>query len=166
MRRWSFPPANILKGISPRLGTLLKFLAVMGPGLITANAGNDSGGIATYSAAGAQFGLHMLWIMLLITVSLIVVQLMVARLGVYTGKGLADLIRDELGVRVTAVVMLSFLVASVGTITAEFAGIAASLELFGVSKYVSVPLAHRCCAHSSGRSSGHRSYRPVSSARQ
>ncbi len=126
---------------SPRLGTLIKFLAVMGPGLITANAGNDSGGIATYSAAGAQFGTRMLWILFLITISLVVVQLMVARLGVFTGKGLADLIREEFGVRVTTLVMLSFVIASLGTTTAEFAGIAASLELFGVSKYLSVPLA-------------------------
>lgn len=125
----------------PRIRTLLKFIAVLGPGLITINAGNDSGGIATYSTVGAQFGMQMLWILFLITISLIVVQLMCARLGVYSGKGLADLIREQFGVRPAALVMLSFVIASLGTTTAEFAGIAAGLELFGISRYISVPLA-------------------------
>lgn len=126
---------------SPRISTLLKFIAVLGPGLITVNAGNDSGGIATYSTVGAQYGMQMLWILFLITISLIVVQLMCARLGVFTAKGLADLIREQFGVRITTLVMLSFLIASLGTTTAEFAGIAAGFELFGISRYITVPLA-------------------------
>lgn len=125
----------------PRVRTLLKFIAVLGPGLITVNAGNDSGGIATYSTVGAQYGMQMLWILFLITISLVVVQLMCARLGVFTGKGLADLIREQFGVRITTLVMVSFLIASLGTTTAEFAGIAAGFELFGISRYITVPLA-------------------------
>lgn len=125
---------------NPRIKKILQFLVVMGPGLVAANAGNDSGGIATYSAVGAQFGMQMLWILFVVTFSLVIVQLMCARLGVYTHKGLADLIREQFGVKVSSIVMLSFIVASLGTTTAEFAGIAAGLELFGISKYLSVPI--------------------------
>ncbi len=126
---------------NPTIAAVLAFIAILGPGMITTNAGNDSGGIATYSTVGAEFGYSMLWILFLITISLIVVQLMCAKLGVFTGKGLADLIREQFGVRVTAIVMLSFVLASLGTTTAEFAGIAAGFELFGVSRYLTVPLA-------------------------
>jgi Mn2+/Fe2+ NRAMP family transporter len=136
LQRWS---QNLRR--YPRIRTFLKFIAILGPGLITINAGNDSGGIATYSTVGAQFGMKMLWILFLITISLIVVQLMCARLGVFTAKGLADLIREQFGVRITTLVMLSFVIASLGTTTAEFAGIAAGFELFGISRYLSVPLA-------------------------
>lgn len=117
------------------------FLAALGPGLITTNAGNDAGGIATYSAAGASFGLELLWILPAITVSLIVVQEACGRMGVVTGKGLAGLMRERFGVRWTALAIASFFVASLGTTASEFAGIAAAGELFGVSRYISAPLA-------------------------
>jgi len=116
------------------------FLALLGPGIITANVDNDAGGITTYSLAGAQFGLSLLWIMLPTTVALVVVQEMCARMGAVTGKGLADLIRESFGVKITFYVMIALLLTNLGNTVSEFAGIAASMELFGVSKYVSVPL--------------------------
>ncbi len=116
------------------------FLALLGPGIITANVDNDAGGITTYSLAGAQFGLSLLWIMLPTTVALVVVQEMCARMGAVTGKGLADLIRERFGVKITFYVMIALLLTNLGNTVSEFAGIAASMELFGVSKYVSVPL--------------------------
>lgn len=119
----------------------LIFIAVMGPGLITANADNDAGGIATYAIAGAQEGYGLLWLLLLITVNLAVVQEMAARMGVVTGKGLADLIRERFGVKLTFICMMLLIVANLTTTTAEFAGVAAALELFGVSRFISVPLA-------------------------
>lgn len=123
-----------------RFRRLFILLAVLGPGLITTNAGNDAGAIATYSQAGAEFGFEMLWILVVITVSLAVVNEMGARMGVVTGKGLADLIRERFGVRGTTFAMLLLLVANAVTTMAEFAGIAAALELFHVPKYASVPL--------------------------
>ncbi len=123
-----------------RFRRLFILLAVVGPGLITSNADNDAGGIATYSQAGAQFGYQMLWLLLVITVSLAVVNEMGARMGVVTGKGLADLIRERFGVRSTTFAMTLLVVANAFTTTAEFAGIAAGLELYGVSKYISVPV--------------------------
>ncbi len=132
--------ARTLAGMRPTKRRLMAYLAIMGPGLIAANAGNDAGGIATYSAAGASYGYSLLWMLLLITFSLAVVQEMCARMGAATGQGLSDLIRENFGVRWTAFVMLALLVANTGTIASEFVGIAASLELFGVSKYISVPI--------------------------
>jgi NRAMP (natural resistance-associated macrophage protein)-like metal ion transporter len=123
-----------------RFRRLFTLLAVIGPGLITTNAGNDAGAIATYSQAGAEFGYQMLWILALITLSLAVVNEMSARMAVVTGKGLADLIRERFGVRGTTFAMLLLLIANAVTTMAEFAGIAAALELFHVPKYVSVPL--------------------------
>lgn len=120
---------------------LLAFLAIMGPGLVTSTAGNDAGGIATYSALGAAYGYQMLWILALLTISLGVVQEMVARMGVVTGKGLSDLIREEFGVKTTAFAMLTLLIANVATTIAEFVGIAAASELLGIPKIVTVPLA-------------------------
>jgi len=117
------------------------FLAVIGPGIITANVDNDAGGITTYSLAGAQFGTQLLWTLVPITVALIVVQEMAARMGAVTGKGLADLIRENYGVRLTFYLMIALLVANAGNTISEFAGVAASMELFGVEKWVSVPLA-------------------------
>jgi NRAMP (natural resistance-associated macrophage protein)-like metal ion transporter len=114
-------------------------LAVIGPGIITANVDNDAGGITTYSLAGAQFGYALLWTLIPITVALIVVQEMCARMGVMTGKGLADLIREQYGVKTTFYIMVALLVADLGNTVAEFAGVAASLEIFGVSKYLSIP---------------------------
>lgn len=114
--------------------------SILGPGIITANIDNDAGGIATYSIAGARFGYALLWTMIPATVALLVVQEMAARMGVITGKGLADLIRENFGVPVTFWLMVGLFVTDLGNTTAEFAGLAASMELFGVSKYVAVPL--------------------------
>lgn len=119
----------------------LTYLAILGPGMITANAGNDAGGIATFSSIGAEFGYTLLWILIPITISLGIVQEMCARMGAVTGKGLADLIRERFGVRWTALVMLSLLIANAGVTVSEFVGIAAATELFGVPRFVSVPLA-------------------------
>jgi Mn2+/Fe2+ NRAMP family transporter len=119
---------------------ILLFFAVVGPGFITANVDNDAGGIFTYSAAGAQFGHMLLWTMIPITIALIVVQEMCARMGAVTGKGLSDLIREEFGLRITFLMMLGILITNFGNVIAEFAGIAGSMELFGISKYYSVPI--------------------------
>ena len=120
---------------------LLAYIAILGPGMITANAGNDAGGIATFASVGADFGYALLWILIPIAISLGIVQEMCARMGAVTGKGLADLIRERFGVRWTALIMLALLVANAGVTVSEFVGIAAATELFGVSRYVSVPLA-------------------------
>ena len=122
------------------MGRLLALLAVLGPGLIAAAADNDPGGITTYSVVGAQFGYSFLWIILLVTVALAITQEMGARAGIATGKGLASLIRERFGVRWTAVALLATLFANLGTTVMEFAGIAAGLELFGVSRYISIPV--------------------------
>ena len=118
----------------------LAFLAILGPGLVAANAGNDAGGIATYASVGASYGYDLLWIIVLITVSLIVVQEMCARMGAVTGKGLSELIREQFGPRWTVFAMLLLLIANGITTISEFAGIGASLELFGISRYISVPV--------------------------
>ena len=119
---------------------LLMFLAVIGPGFITANVDNDAGGIYTYSAAGAQFGYLLLWVMIPMTIALVVVQEMSARMGAVTGKGLSDLIREEYGFRITFFMMLGLIITNFGNVVAEFAGIASSLELFHISRYISVPV--------------------------
>ena len=119
---------------------IVLFLAILGPGIITANVDNDAGGITTYSLAGAQFGYSLLWTMLPTTVALVVIQEMCARMGAVTGKGLSDLIRESFGVKVTFYVMIALFLTNMGNAVSEFAGIAASLEIFGVSKYVSVPV--------------------------
>ena len=116
------------------------FFAVVGPGFITANVDNDANGIVTYSQAGAQFGYRLLWTMIPVTIALIVVQEISARMGAVTGKGLSDLIREEFGFRITFFMMLVILLINFGNILGEFAGIAGSLELFSVSKYISVPI--------------------------
>jgi NRAMP (natural resistance-associated macrophage protein)-like metal ion transporter len=118
---------------------ILLFLAVLGPGFITANIDNDSGGILTYSNAGAQFGYTLLWTMIPITVALLVVQEMCARMGAVTGKGLSDLIREEFGLRMTFILMLLLVVVNFGNVMTEFIGIAGSMQLFHISKYISVP---------------------------
>lgn len=120
---------------------IMLFLAVLGPGFITANVDNDSGGILTYSQAGAQYGYSLLWTMLPITLALIVVQEMCARMGVVTGKGLSDLIREEFGLRVTFVMMVLLVLVNYTNVVTEFIGIAGSLHLFHVSRFVSVPIA-------------------------
>src|SRR2546428_1666119 len=128
----------LLKGWKTRL---MLFLAVVGPGFITANVDNDAGGIYTYSQAGAQFGYVLLWTMIPITIALVVVQEMASRMGAATGKGLSDLIREEFGFRLTFFVMIALVVTNFGNVVAEFAGIASSLELFGWSRYLVVPVA-------------------------
>jgi NRAMP (natural resistance-associated macrophage protein)-like metal ion transporter len=115
-------------------------LAVIGPGIITSNVDNDAPGIATYSIAGAHFGYSLIWSLVPITLALIVIQEMIARMGVVTGKGLSDLIRENFGVKITFYLLVILIFANFCTTIAEFAGIAASMEIFGVSKYVSVPL--------------------------
>lgn len=116
------------------------YLAILGPGIIAANAGNDASGIATYSSAGAGYGYKLLWAFVPMTVSLIVVQEMCVRMGVVTGKGLADLIREQFGVRWTAFVMLAILIANTGVIISEFVGIAQASELFGIPRFVTIPI--------------------------
>lgn len=120
---------------------VLVLLAFMGPGIIAANAGNDAGGIATYASAGAQFGYRTLFAMVLVTVALVVVQEMCARLGAYTGEGLGALIREQFSIRVTTLALIALVVANVGLVVSEFAGIAAALELLNVSRYLSIPVA-------------------------
>src|ERR1700736_4412926 len=119
---------------------VLLFFAVIGPGFITANVDNDANGIYTYSAAGAQFGHMLLWTLIPITIALIVVQEICARMGAVTGKGLSDLIREEFGFRITFFMMIGILIINFGNVVGEFAGIAGSLELFGLSKYITVPV--------------------------
>jgi Mn2+/Fe2+ NRAMP family transporter len=148
MSRWSSASTRLADrataaGASLRTwrARLVLALAVIGPGFITANVDNDAGGIFTYSLAGAQFGYTLLWTMLPITAALIVVQEMAARMGAATGKGLSDLIREEFGFRVTCLLMLALIVTNFGNVVANFAGVASSLELFGASRYIVVPLA-------------------------
>src|SRR5829696_2937518 len=117
------------------------FFSVIGPGFITAVVDNDAGGIFTYSQAGAKFGYLPLWTLLPITLLLIVAQEMCSRMGAVTGKGLSDLIREEFGLRTTFFMMAALLVVNLTNVAANFAGVAESLGLFGVSKYISVPLA-------------------------
>jgi Mn2+/Fe2+ NRAMP family transporter len=119
---------------------LLLMLSVIGPGIITANVDNDAGGITAYSVAGAKYGLTLLWMMPLVLLALIVVQEMSARLGVITGKGLADLIRETMGLRITVLILSVFLFVNLANTVSEFAGIAASMEIFGISKFISVPI--------------------------
>ncbi|RJQ48692.1 MAG: divalent metal cation transporter [Nitrospiraceae bacterium] len=123
-----------------RWRSLLIFLSIIGPGIITASIDNDAGGITTYSVAGARYGYTLLWTLIPTTVALLVIQEMVARMGVVTGKGLSDLIRENYGVKTTFFMMIILLVANFGTTIAEFAGWAASMEILGLSKYIMVPL--------------------------
>jgi len=119
---------------------LVLILAVLGPGFITANVDNDAGGILTYSSAGAGFGYTLLWTMIPITIALIVVQEMCARMGAVTGKGLSDLIREEFGLRMTFFTMILLVIVNYTNVITEFTGIAGSMGLFHVSKYLSVPV--------------------------
>ena len=137
------PALTVRAGGGPRIRwkQVVLFLGVIGPGIITANVDNDAGGITTYSLAGAHFGTQLLWTLIPITVALVVVQEMAARMGAITGKGLADLIRENFGVKLTFYLMLALLASNYGNTVSEFAGVAASMELFGVPKFVSVPLA-------------------------
>ncbi|HEY2815052.1 MAG TPA: Nramp family divalent metal transporter [Acidimicrobiales bacterium] len=118
-----------------------RVLVVVGPGLIAAAAGNDAGGIATYASAGAQFGYRTLWVMMLTAIALVIVQEMCARLGAYTGEGLVSLIREQFPLRLGAFAVVCLIVANLGVVVSEFAGIGAAFEIFGVSRYLTVPLA-------------------------
>ena len=124
-----------------RWARLMVFLAVMGPGIITGNVDNDANGIATYSVAGARFGYRLLWTLVLSTVALALVQEMVARMGAVTGKGLADLIRERFRVRLTVFIMIVLVLANWANTIGDFAGVAGAMEIFGVSRYLAVPLA-------------------------
>ena len=120
---------------------MLALFAVLGPGLVAANAGNDAGGVATYASVGAKYGYDLLWMMVVITVSLVVVQEMAARMGAVTGKGLAELIREHYGPRWSLFSTVSVLLANLGICISEFVGIGAALSLAHVPRYVSVPIA-------------------------
>jgi NRAMP (natural resistance-associated macrophage protein)-like metal ion transporter len=141
MESWSARGAALRKRSRQLRRRLIIFFAVVGPGLITSNVDNDAGGISTYSLAGAQYGYILLWALIPMTIALYVTEEMCARLGVVTGKGLSDLIREEFGFRPTFFVMLAGLLVDLGNVVAEFAGVAAAMEIFGVSKYIAVPLA-------------------------
>jgi Mn2+/Fe2+ NRAMP family transporter len=123
-----------------RWRSLLLFLTIIGPGIITASIDNDASGITTYSVAGARYGYRLLWILIPTTIALVVIQEMVARMGVVTGRGLSDLIRENYGIKATFFMLIILLMANFGTTVAEFAGWAASMEIFGFSKYITVPL--------------------------
>lgn len=135
-------------------------LAVIGPGIITANVDNDAGGITTYSLAGAHFGYALLWAVIPVTVLLIIIQEISARMGVVTGKGLADLIRENYGVKSTVYLMIAFLITNLGNTVSEFAGIAASGEIFGIPKYLSVPV----CAYFAWRLIVYGTYKSIERA--
>jgi len=139
-RLWRRGSRGVRRAVSTRRG-LIAYLAVIGPGMVAANAGNDAGGIATYASAGADYGYKLLWTLIPITIALGIVQETCTRMGAVTGKGLSDLIREQFGVRWTVVVMLALLVANGGVTVSEFAGIAAATEIFGVPRYFSVPVA-------------------------
>jgi NRAMP (natural resistance-associated macrophage protein)-like metal ion transporter len=119
---------------------LIIFLSILGPGIITGSVDNDAGGITTYSVAGAKYGYHLLWTLIPAFVVLLVIQEMNARMGIVTGKGLADMIRENAGVKITFFIFVGLLVADIGNTMTEFAGVAGSMQVFGVSKYIAVPL--------------------------
>src|SRR4051794_19799106 len=140
-RRGSRAPRFLVRSTRPisiRGRRPITVFAVLGPGLVAANAGNDAGGIATYASAGAQFAYRTLFLMVLVTIALVVVQEMSARLGAHTGKGLVALIREQCSRRAAALAVVCLLVANVGLVVSEFAGIGAAFELFGVSRFVAV----------------------------
>jgi NRAMP (natural resistance-associated macrophage protein)-like metal ion transporter len=134
------PPSSPIASRKGLWKTLGIFFALLGPGIITSNVDNDAGGITTYSLAGSEFGLSLLWTLLPITLALIIIQEMCARMGVVSGKGLSDLIRERFGAKATFYLMIALFLTNLGNAVANFAGVAASMEIFGVSKYFSVPL--------------------------
>lgn len=138
---WHERIQNFRKFVRPYRKQLLAFLAIVGPGLIVSNVDNDAGGIYVYSQAGAQYGYMVLWSLIPMTIALYVSLEMCSRMGAHTGKGLSDLIREEFGLRVTFFIMMFVLIVNLGNVCAEFAGVASSLEMFGISKYMSVPVA-------------------------
>ncbi len=125
---------------SPAARNILIFLAILGPGIVTGSVDNDAGGITTYSVAGALYGYNLLWTLIPSFIALVVIQEMNLRMGMITGKGLADLIRENFGVKITAFIFVGLIIADIGNTATEFAGVAGSMAVFGVSKYISVPL--------------------------
>jgi Mn2+/Fe2+ NRAMP family transporter len=132
--------ATVRERVRARRRRIWPYLMALGPGLLAASAGNDAGGIATYASAGASYGYELLWAMVMVTIFVGVVQEMSARLGAVTSKGFSDLVRENFSLRMTALILLTLFVANVGIIVSEFVGIAAAAELFGLSRYVAVPL--------------------------
>ena len=132
---------NIFKRVKKRFLLIIPFLAIMGPGIISGSVDNDAGGITTYSIAGASFGYSILWVLVLTAFSLAITQEIGARMGLVTGKGLGSLIREKFGIRWTTFIMVVLFIANIGTIAAEFAGVAASLEIFNVPRFISLPIA-------------------------
>jgi len=120
---------------------ILFFLAILGPGIITGSVDNDVGGITTYSVAGAMYGYKLLWTLIPAFIVLFVVQEMNTRMGIVTGKGLADLIRETAGIKITFLMSIALLFSNISNVTTEFAGVAGSMQIFGVSKYISIPIA-------------------------
>jgi Mn2+/Fe2+ NRAMP family transporter len=141
VRSATFGRPRLPARLSPRRARLFAFLGLLGPGLIAANAGNDAGGVATYSSAGAKYGYGLLWTIVLITISLGIVQMLAARMGVVTGKGLAELIREEYGIRWSVFATTAVLIANLGICISDFVGVGAALGLAGVPVQVSVPVA-------------------------
>src|SRR5450830_378340 len=119
---------------------IMIFLTILGPGIVTGSVDNDVGGITTYSVAGATYGYKLLWVLIPAFIVLFIVQEMNARMGIVTGKGLADLIRENAGVKITFFIFVGLLIADILNTTTEFAGVAGSMQIFGISKYISVPL--------------------------
>jgi NRAMP (natural resistance-associated macrophage protein)-like metal ion transporter len=140
LRRGAQGVSRVRRSVARRPRVLL-YLAILGPGVIAASAGNDAGGIATFASVGADHGYKLLWVLIPLTISLGIVQEMCARMGAVTGKGLSDLIRERFGVRWTALIMVALLIANGGVTVSEFVGIAAAMELLGITRHVSVPIA-------------------------
>ena len=126
---------------TPLILSLIIFLGVMGPGIITANVDNDAGGITTYSLAGSQFGYSLMWLFIPMFVALAVIQEMGVRLGIVSGRGLADLIRERVGIKITVILMFALLLTNFGNVLAEFSGIAVSSGIFNVPRFVALPVA-------------------------
>src|SRR6266576_2349048 len=141
VRSATFGRPRLPARLSPRRARIFAFLGLLGPGLIAANAGNDAGGIATYSAAGAKYGYDLLWTLVVIAISLSIVQMLAARMGVVTGKGLAELVREEYGIRWSVLATSAVLVANLGICISDFVGVGAALGLAGIPAQASVPLA-------------------------
>ena len=141
IQEWQQRVTRVQRGSRQLWRRLALLLAVLGPGLITSNVDNDAGGISTYSLAGAQFGYMLLWSLIPMTIALYVTEEMCARMAVVTGKGLSDLIREEFGFRPTFFVMVTGFLVDLGNVVAEFAGVASAMEIFGVSRYIAVPIA-------------------------
>src|SRR6266446_5936887 len=138
---WNERIAKFRIAVRPFRKRIAMFLAIVGPGLIVSNVDNDAGGIYVYSQSGAKYGYMVLWTLIPMTIALYVSLEMCSRMGAHTGKGLSDLVREEFGLRVTFFVMMAVLVVNLGNVLAEFAGVASAMEVFGISKYISVPMA-------------------------